>query len=310
MRPEGLRARIHAVEHRLLPAVVENVARGALDLDASPGRTHVTDKRALISVSDKTGLLAFANGLVELGVELIATSGTGGLPERAEPRLDARGGPDRRRGDARRARQDAAPVRPRRLLARRDDEGDQASLAEHGIQPIDLVVVNLYPFQRVAARRESSESRARRVDRHRRPGDAARGGQELRRRRGRRRSRALRLRARRAARVRRRAQPRHAPRARGRGVRAHRRLRHRDRELVLRRRVVPRAPVQRAGQGHRPRLRREPAPARRLLRRARGAPPRALDGAPARRPAALVQQHRRPRRRDDAGARVHACRPA
>ena len=44
------------------------------------------------------------------------------------------------------------------LLARRDDEGDQASLAEHGIQPIDLVIVNLYPFRHVAARRESSEA--------------------------------------------------------------------------------------------------------------------------------------------------------
>ena len=44
------------------------------------------------------------------------------------------------------------------LLARRDDAGDQASLAEHGIEPIDLVVVNLYPFRHVAARRESSEA--------------------------------------------------------------------------------------------------------------------------------------------------------
>ena len=46
----------------------------------------MTVKRALISVSDKTGLLEFAHGLVELGVELIATSGTAAYLERARPR--------------------------------------------------------------------------------------------------------------------------------------------------------------------------------------------------------------------------------
>ena len=56
--PEGLRARIHAVEHRLLPAVVEDVVRGAARSRRHRQEgPHVTVKRALISVSDKTGLL-------------------------------------------------------------------------------------------------------------------------------------------------------------------------------------------------------------------------------------------------------------
>jgi hypothetical protein len=65
------------VEHRLLPAVVEDVARGASISTSSQGRPARDGQRALISVSDKTGLLELAHGLAELGVELIATSGTG-----------------------------------------------------------------------------------------------------------------------------------------------------------------------------------------------------------------------------------------
>ena len=86
------------------------------------------------------------------------------------------------------------------ILARRDRPDDLAALDEHEIEPFDLVCVNLYPFQGVvcAARRERGGGR--RDDRHRRPGDAARGGEELRARRAGLPARALPGGARRAAR--------------------------------------------------------------------------------------------------------------
>ena len=268
---------------------------------------HVTVKRALISVSDKTGLLELAHGLVELGVELIATSGTAaylGEHNLASTRVEDLTGVAEMLGGRVKT---LHPSLHGALLARRDDAGDQASMAEHGIEPIDLVVVNLYPFRHVAARRESSEADVVEAIDIGGPAMVRAAAKNFARRRRARRPRALRLRARRAARVGGRAQPRHAPRARRRGVRAHGRLRHRDRELVLRHRVVPRAAPQRARQGDRPRLRREPAPARGVLHGRRRAPPPALDGDPARRQAALVQQPARPRRRDHAGAGVHGA---
>ena len=270
----------------------------------------MTVKRALISVSDKTGLLELAHGLVELGFELIATSGTAAYLE--EHGLQATrvedltgvaemlGGrvktlhPSVHGALARAPRRCRRPGLPGRARHRADRSRDR--------QPLPV------PARRGTARVE--RERCRRVDRHRRSGDGARRRQELRRGRRARRPRALRLRARRAARVGGRSQPRHAPRAGRRGVRAHRRLRHRDRQLVLRHRVVPRAPARRARQGDRPRLRREPAPARGLLHGGRRAPPPALDGDPARRQAALVQQPARSRRGHHGSYRSSRCRPA
>jgi phosphoribosylaminoimidazolecarboxamide formyltransferase/IMP cyclohydrolase len=117
----------------------------------------VTVKRALISVSDKTGLLELAHGLVELGVELIATSGTAAyLGEHGlqSTRVEDLTGVAEMLGGRVKT---LHPSVHGALLARPDNAGDQASLAEHGIEPIDLVIVNLYPVRHVAARRESSE---------------------------------------------------------------------------------------------------------------------------------------------------------
>jgi phosphoribosylaminoimidazolecarboxamide formyltransferase/IMP cyclohydrolase len=117
----------------------------------------VTVKRALISVSDKTGLLELAQGLAELGVELIATSGTAAyLSEHnlASTRVEDLTGVAEMLGGRVKT---LHPSVHGALLARPDNAGDQASLIEHGIEPIDLVIVNLYPFRHVAARRESSE---------------------------------------------------------------------------------------------------------------------------------------------------------
>jgi phosphoribosylaminoimidazolecarboxamide formyltransferase/IMP cyclohydrolase len=128
----------------------------------SPAETQpkVTDdgaidvRRALISVSDKTGVADFARGLAALGVEILSTGGTasalreaglevtdvseftgqeeilGGRVKTLHPRLHAA------------------------LLARREDGEHMATLEREGIEPIDLVCVNLYPFEETVARHE------------------------------------------------------------------------------------------------------------------------------------------------------------
>ena len=108
--------------------------------------------RALISVSDKRGIVGFAQGLVGLGWEIVSTGGTAaalraaglavmgveeitGFPEVLDGRLKT-----------------LHPMVHGGLLARRDLPEHRTALAAHGIDPIDLVAVNLYPFQRTVAR--------------------------------------------------------------------------------------------------------------------------------------------------------------
>ncbi|MGJ8633516.1 MAG: bifunctional phosphoribosylaminoimidazolecarboxamide formyltransferase/IMP cyclohydrolase [Luteolibacter sp.] len=108
--------------------------------------------RALLSVSDKTGLVDFAEGLAEMGVELLSTGGTAkalrdaglkvtdvseytGAPELFEGRLKT-----------------LHPMVHGGLLHRRDDPEHVADAKKHGIPPIDLVVVNLYPFEETVAK--------------------------------------------------------------------------------------------------------------------------------------------------------------
>jgi phosphoribosylaminoimidazolecarboxamide formyltransferase / IMP cyclohydrolase len=108
--------------------------------------------RALVSVTDKTGIVEFAGRLSALGVELISTGGTAkilresgiavqdvaevtGFPEMLDGRLKT--------------------MHPRitgGILAVRSDAGHVRALAEHGIHPIDMVVVNLYQFEKAAAK--------------------------------------------------------------------------------------------------------------------------------------------------------------
>ena len=103
--------------------------------------------RALISVYDKSGLVTFARGLADLGFELVASGGTAtalqeaGLePTRVE---DVTSFPELLDGRVK-------TLHPRihaGILARRDVQEDVAAIEEHGIEPIDLVCVNLYPFE-------------------------------------------------------------------------------------------------------------------------------------------------------------------
>ena len=111
-------------------------------------------RRALVSVSDKRGLIPFVTGLTELGVEVLSTGGTcrqlrdaglgvvevsekTGFPEIMDGRVKT-----------------LHPIIHGGLLGRRGT--DEAVMAEHGIEPIDLLVVNLYPFEETIARDDTS----------------------------------------------------------------------------------------------------------------------------------------------------------
>lgn len=109
-------------------------------------------RRALLSVSDKTGLLALAQGLVAHGVEILSTGGTAralqaeGIP--VTPVSDVTQFPEMLDGRVKTLH----PAVHGGLLARRDLPDHLAALSEHSIQPIDLVCVNLYPFAETVAR--------------------------------------------------------------------------------------------------------------------------------------------------------------
>jgi len=104
-------------------------------------------KRALISVSDKSGVSEFARELVNLGFEIISTGGTKKmLQEQGIAVLgvsDVTGFPEILEGRVKTLN----PYIHGGLLAKQDDADHQKQLVEHGIEPIQLVCVNLYPFQ-------------------------------------------------------------------------------------------------------------------------------------------------------------------
>jgi len=117
------------------------------------GSTMLKVKRALISVSDKTGILEFAKGLQQLGVEILSTGGTAkalsgagipvvevgdytGFPEMLDGRLKT-----------------LHPKIHGGLLALRENPEHMRQIKEHGIGLIDMVVVNLYPFEKVTAKK-------------------------------------------------------------------------------------------------------------------------------------------------------------
>src|SRR3954451_1949682 len=110
-------------------------------------------RRALLSVSDKRGIVDFARGLADLGVEIVSTGGT--ATELTEAGLHVRsiddftGFPEIMDGRVK-------TLHPRLyagLLAVRSDPDHMAAATEHQIEFVDLVCVNLYPFERTSARR-------------------------------------------------------------------------------------------------------------------------------------------------------------
>jgi phosphoribosylaminoimidazolecarboxamide formyltransferase/IMP cyclohydrolase len=156
----SLLARIHVVEHRLLAQAILLVGAGAvrladghvsLDADAA-ANAMLPDRRALISVSDKTGLAELARGLAELGIEVVSTGGTAAAIRDAGidvTDVAAVSGSDEML-DGR-----VKTLHPRvhgGILADRTKAAHRAQLAMSAIAPFGLVVVNLYPFAKAAER--------------------------------------------------------------------------------------------------------------------------------------------------------------
>ncbi len=117
-------------------------------------------QRALLSVSDKAGLVPFAQRLAALGVELVSTGGTARALREAglsvKDVAEVTGSPELLDGRVK-------TLHPRvhgGILARRTDPDDLAALEEHGIKPFDLVVVNLYPFGEATAREGVTDAEA------------------------------------------------------------------------------------------------------------------------------------------------------
>lgn len=117
-------------------------------------------KRALISVSDKTGVVEFAKGLHELGVEIISTGGTmkaiadAGIPVKSVSEVT--GFPEMMDGRVKTLH----PMIHGGILAIRDNPDHVKAMKEHGITGIDLVAVNLYPFRETIAKPDVTRAEA------------------------------------------------------------------------------------------------------------------------------------------------------
>jgi len=109
-------------------------------------------RRALLSVSDKTGLVDFAKALLVHGVEILSTGGTAQLLKLhgvvVTEVADYTGFPEMMDGRVKTLH----PKIHGGILARRDQPDDTRAMDEHGIPPIDMVVVNLYPFAKTVAK--------------------------------------------------------------------------------------------------------------------------------------------------------------
>jgi len=109
-------------------------------------------QRAILSVTDKTGLIEFARKLAGLGIELVSTGGTAKLLRDAGVAVrdvsELTGFPEMLDGRVKTLH----PKVHGGILHRRDNPAHRAAVAEHGIEPIDMVVVNLYAFEQTAAK--------------------------------------------------------------------------------------------------------------------------------------------------------------
>jgi phosphoribosylaminoimidazolecarboxamide formyltransferase/IMP cyclohydrolase len=123
--------------------------------DTAPGEVRIA--RALLSVSDKTGIAEFARGLADLGIEIVSTGGTAGALEDAGIQVrsitDLTGFPEIMDGRVKTLH----PKLYAGLLAVRSDGAHMRAAEEHEIEFVDLVCVNLYPFERTASMRGVAE---------------------------------------------------------------------------------------------------------------------------------------------------------
>src|SRR3954447_4529205 len=138
--------------------MADPVTTGGAREPSTSAQGAIRVRRALISVSDKTGIVDFARGLARLGVEIVSTGGTAAaLREGDVEVLDVA----QLTGAAEILDGRVKTLHPRlhaALLAVRDDPGHMATLEAEGIEPIDLVCVNLYPFERSVARQDVGEA--------------------------------------------------------------------------------------------------------------------------------------------------------
>ncbi len=125
---------------------------------------RVAPKRALLSVSDKTGLVDFAKALAARGVELLTTGGSKKmLSEAGVPVIevaDFTGFPEIMDGRVKTLH----PKIHGGLLAVRDEPSHRQAMADHGIEPIDILVVNLYPFEATVARGADYDTTIENID--------------------------------------------------------------------------------------------------------------------------------------------------
>ena len=153
---DTLAARILVQEHTILPEVVKLWAEDRLTVN---GR-KVKIRRALLSVSDKTGIVKLGYFLNNNGVEIISTGGTMKVLKEAGVPVtyvsDVTGTPEMMDGRVKTLN----PKIHGGILAVRSNPKHMEDMKKNGIQPIDLVVVNLYPFQQTIAKPDVTEAEA------------------------------------------------------------------------------------------------------------------------------------------------------
>jgi phosphoribosylaminoimidazolecarboxamide formyltransferase/IMP cyclohydrolase len=140
----------------MLPHIAEHSSTEAREPLTQPGAVRI--RRALLSVSDKRGIVDFAKGLSDLGVEVVSTGGTARELEGAGIQVraidDLTGFPEIMDGRVKTLH----PKLYAGLLAVRDNAEHLQAAADHDIEFVDLVCVNLYPFERTASRLGTDES--------------------------------------------------------------------------------------------------------------------------------------------------------
>ena len=158
---KSLSERVLEAEHRLYPKAVRLFCEGKVELlktgvRIKPSKDSGLKKRALISVSDKRGIVAFAKGLVGLGFEIVSSSGTAevlknnGIPVTTVEEVT--GFPEVFSGRVKTLH----PLIFGGILMRRKNQEDAAEAKKLSIAPFDLVCVNLYPFSDAAQKAVSA----------------------------------------------------------------------------------------------------------------------------------------------------------
>ncbi len=155
---DELEAQIHTIEHWLYPHVLRNLATAFMTEDMQA--EELDEHYALLSVSDKTGLVAVAKALVQRGIRLLSTGGTYTYLQEAgfavEAVSDYTSSPEILGGRVK-------TLHPRihgGVLADTGNEAHREDMSQQGLYPIDYVICNLYPFEQTVAQSEVTRAEA------------------------------------------------------------------------------------------------------------------------------------------------------